>query len=562
MKKEFIITRGESQFVLYAGLLDEAHRQGLKSITTHLLQIPNESNGMVAICRAVVETEKGIFSGIGDASPQNVNRQMVHHIIRMAECVPLRAQILTRTGWKRYDELVLGEDVLAYDVEQDLCVWTPLEDIRVYLEPYETVRLSARSFNVVCTPDHSWAVQRNGSWAHANLRVLRKTCEFTTSDSIIVAAPAEGGDHPLLPEEAALLGWLATDGTLREQIVRAGEHVYGPYVRASIVQAKPQYLSELRELVTATRGMVAVIEPRQHDFGTYVSDCLPSCYFNLNAGFTRQLLQKAGIQSWSDLPRLVTRLTPAARAAMLDAMLKGDGTLHRGNSWVFGQKQKPGVLEAFEILATLEGYALGKPRLSSVGDVPVLQVRRSRLINVNSLTVCPDEPQPVWCPATRYGTWVMRLDGYITITGNTRAKARALRDAVNVGVAALEELGDLEEEVVPASRARLNGGNGNGHPTNGSAREERAGAPATSQVEPEPAQAREARELRETRPAHVAPQNADAPATPRQIETIERLAKATGRTVSTENLTRRKASELIASLTEGRFGPARQERGS
>jgi|DewCreStandDraft_1066081.scaffolds.fasta_scaffold01472_19 hypothetical protein len=230
MKKEFIITRGDSQFVLYAGLLDEAHRQGLKSITTYLLQIPNESNGMVAICRAVVETEKGTFSGIGDASPQNVNRQMVHHIIRMAE---------------------------------------------------------------------------------------------------------------------------------------------------------------------------------------------------------------------------------------------------------------------------------------------------------------------------------------------TRAKARALRDAVNVGVAALEELGDLEEELaVPPSRARLNGGNGTGHPTNGSAREERAAAPATSQGEPEPAQTREERELRDTRPAQVAPQNADAPATPRQIETIERLARAAGRTVNTENLTRSKASDLIASLTEGRYGRSRQERGS
>jgi uncharacterized Zn finger protein len=85
MKKEFIISRGESQFVLYAGLLDEAHRQGLKSITTSLLQIPNESNGMLAICRAVVETEKGTFSGIGDASPQSVNRMMAAHIIRMAE---------------------------------------------------------------------------------------------------------------------------------------------------------------------------------------------------------------------------------------------------------------------------------------------------------------------------------------------------------------------------------------------------------------------------------------------------------------------------------------------
>lgn len=562
MKKEFIITRGESQFVLYAGLLDEAHRQGLKSITTHLLQIPNESNGMVAICRAVVETEKGTFSGIGDASPQNVNRAMVHHIIRMAECVPLRAQILTRDGWKRYDELVIGEEVLAYDVEQDRCVWAPLQDIRVYLEPYETVRLSSRSFDVVCTPDHSWAVHRNGRRAHANPRLLRKACEFTTSDSIIVAARAEGGDHPLQPAEAALLGWLATDGTVREQFVRDGDRVYGPYVRASIVQSRPQYLGELQRLVTAAGGSVAVLEPRQRDFGTYVSECLPAQYFSLNAGFTRELLKKAGIRDWNDLPRLVSRLTQEARAAMLDAMLKGDGALRRGHSWVFGQKQKPGVREAFEILATLEGYALGRPRLSSIGDVPLRQVRRNRLVNVNDLSVTPDEPQPVWCPTTPYGTWVMKLDGYITITGNTRAKARALRDAVNVGVAALEELGDLEEEVtVPSGRARLNGGNGNGH-ANSSARDERGAAPASPQAEPEPAQPREGREVRESRPAQVAPQNADAPATPRQIETIERLARATGRTVSTENLTRRKASELIASLTEGRFGPGRQERSS
>src|SRR5436190_12811251 len=42
----------------------------------------------------------------------------------------------------------------------------------------------------------------------------------------------------------------------------------------------------------------------------------------------------------------------------------------------------------------------------------------------------------------------MRLDGFITITGNTRAKARALRDAVNVGVAALEELGEKTAEGV------------------------------------------------------------------------------------------------------------------
>ena len=85
MKKEFIVNRQGKDFALYAGLLDQAHREGLKRITTKLLQAPNDENGQLAICYAEVETEKGIFSGIGDATPQNVGRMIAPHAIRMAE---------------------------------------------------------------------------------------------------------------------------------------------------------------------------------------------------------------------------------------------------------------------------------------------------------------------------------------------------------------------------------------------------------------------------------------------------------------------------------------------
>jgi hypothetical protein len=80
-----MVERNGRTFVLYAGLLDEAHRQGLKSITTQLIQVPGPDNGYTAICQAVVETSKGVFSGIGDASPENVPPQMRMHLIRMAE---------------------------------------------------------------------------------------------------------------------------------------------------------------------------------------------------------------------------------------------------------------------------------------------------------------------------------------------------------------------------------------------------------------------------------------------------------------------------------------------
>jgi len=85
MREEYMIERQGKRFVLYAGLLEEAHNRGLRSIETELLQVPSKENGEVAIVKAVVRTEEGKFGGIGDASPHNVNRAIAAHLIRMAE---------------------------------------------------------------------------------------------------------------------------------------------------------------------------------------------------------------------------------------------------------------------------------------------------------------------------------------------------------------------------------------------------------------------------------------------------------------------------------------------
>ena len=45
VKREFIVERQGRSFVLYAGLLDLAHSQGLRAIRTKLLQVPSDDNG-------------------------------------------------------------------------------------------------------------------------------------------------------------------------------------------------------------------------------------------------------------------------------------------------------------------------------------------------------------------------------------------------------------------------------------------------------------------------------------------------------------------------------------
>jgi hypothetical protein len=89
MKREFIVERQGRAFVMYAGLLNLAHENGLRSIRTELIQAPTGGNGYVAICAATVVLDKAgneqIYTGIGDAAENNVGPAMRASLIRMAE---------------------------------------------------------------------------------------------------------------------------------------------------------------------------------------------------------------------------------------------------------------------------------------------------------------------------------------------------------------------------------------------------------------------------------------------------------------------------------------------
>lgn len=52
---------------------------------TELIQAPTPDNEQVAIVHAVAVVDGKTFSGIGDASPENVGRNIAPHLIRMAE---------------------------------------------------------------------------------------------------------------------------------------------------------------------------------------------------------------------------------------------------------------------------------------------------------------------------------------------------------------------------------------------------------------------------------------------------------------------------------------------
>ena len=85
LDERFIQNIQGRDFVVYGGILDLAHQQGLKAISVEAIQYPTEENGLEAICKATIESEAGeIYTELGDANPKNVNPKIARHVLRMA----------------------------------------------------------------------------------------------------------------------------------------------------------------------------------------------------------------------------------------------------------------------------------------------------------------------------------------------------------------------------------------------------------------------------------------------------------------------------------------------
>lgn len=419
----FLKTQGrEVLYVTKVGTDQIASRAKLKRRTIQGPELRKIAGRDIVYCQVEVTAPDGRSETATATLPLS---DIVNDLMK-CECVPLDSEILTRRGFKRHGELTIGEEVLAYDAAADRTEWVPLENVTVYADaPVFRFATERGGFSMRCTRDHSWAVDTQG----AQGRKLIEANAVKTHHRVKIAARAVDGGADLSPVDAAVLGWVMCDGTIQRR---------GNYLRLGIYQSKPDRVAEIRELLT--RAAVEFNETRGEATtrtfpGGNTSECLPQHSFWLTAEASRGLLARAGIEGPSDLPRLAAHLSSEARRAMLDAMMAADGSGGR-----FGKKRKPGVMEAWQILCTLEGVALGKLGVSSAGEVPQQQMLSYDYVAGSNLSLVPDGDEAVWCPTTKHGTWVMRQGGRISITGNTKAKRRATLSLVGLGLLAEDEL--------------------------------------------------------------------------------------------------------------------------
>jgi DNA polymerase len=327
-------------------------------------------------------------------------------------CVPLDTEILTLGGWKRHDELQIGEQVVGYDVGRDELRLTPLEAVHCGQEalgfiPFRNNHELANG--VRCTAGHRWVVEGGV------LRGFMKAEDISRRASRkLVLAPGQGlpsGPRSITPTEAAIVGWAITDGCVQETRNKKGHFLV-------VTLSKPKSIQALR----ATLRLV------KHTEHTYKrADCrtgFVTTFYVGTATFT-PLWKRVG-----RLDAFALSISHAARCAMWEAMMEADGSRTRGDERFGAQKQH--VKDAFAALCVALGRRVAFKDRARPQKFTDFHIHRGKQLGARySNWQRPARGaalEDVWCPQTGCGTWIMRSPsshgkghrgmGQIVITGN------------------------------------------------------------------------------------------------------------------------------------------------
>jgi DNA polymerase I-like protein with 3'-5' exonuclease and polymerase domains len=122
-------------------------------------------------------------------------------------CVPLDTEILTEEGWKTWNSVSEGDRTLGYDGGE--LAWTSITKVESFKNA-PLVRVgSPMHWNTECTPNHRWLYRRREgeSYGETNIAPLGEIQKHRDNE-IVLTGYAVGGDSPITPDEAMIIGWL------------------------------------------------------------------------------------------------------------------------------------------------------------------------------------------------------------------------------------------------------------------------------------------------------------------------------------------------------------------
>lgn len=348
-------------------------------------------------------------------------------------CLTPDTEILTKSGWKTYENLVIGEEVYTLNTNTGFAEWGPVEAINVF--DYEGPMLSMRSrgHSSMSTPNHRWWVETTYGKAKVKQNVWKTSDELSLFDKIPTCAPLE-----VFPVEAThtdelveLAAWFWTEGHRKADSPNRIEI-------SQSQKANPVHCERIKLLLEKTFGP----EGRVAEGGVwYQAPDLEKFYVSASA--TQPLLDlfefEKPVNTVPKRPKMdfIYSMTREQMSSFVSTCIDGDGHEEVGGCRRWHQKDYRSI-EILEMCLHMLGVScrsrLDRSReeagvwslelLSRSATTPLAAAREASAKGRDAATAewVPYSGK-IWCPTTDNSTWFARRNGVSFFTGNSAGTA-------------------------------------------------------------------------------------------------------------------------------------------
>lgn len=359
--------------------------------------------------------------------PKVYSDNFSEYLEALRQCVDEETEVLTSSGWKRYNQLVNGNLILTKNPYNGVLEWQPLEKVNIYPD-YEgdLYSIEGKTFSALTNGKHRWLCNHNSKPG--------SKYEFLTSEELYnskIVRPIhrtgeyKGSRNKVLDDNLVyLLGIILTDGHIRYYRDKSKPR-YGKPWYALITQSKEKNIPLIQSAIDKLDNRFTYIHKvygKKHvwkfnkDFADYLDTIIPNKKLNMS---------------------LIHSLTKSQIRLLLDGMILGDGCKH-GTRILTSSIEQANLIQVLVVMAGYYSNILindnrgihisnkikrGKiitkniSYLVTIGESKYFHHRSTR--GINHIKKLSNQKQLIWCPTVKNGTWVCRRKGKTYITGNS-----------------------------------------------------------------------------------------------------------------------------------------------
>jgi len=413
---------GQVWFLKYSNLTS--------SLTTSDFSLPS---GSTVIYHSKRGTSNGSYIildsavGVGERITCNTN-----YSFKTLQCVDPLTEALTQTGWKKYDELQIGDLILTLNTKTGESEWNKIENLNIFNHKGKMIHLKNKSFDALVTSEHKWPVSNDYQAYHSKNDKIKidliNTVDLKNTHRIINKGVNKAPANSIYSDDfVKLVGWYVTEGSFYKYKYNkvGGWQDLGRIGFITITQSEKCNLKKCLEIEQILKKLNIHFKINHRYNAPEIRD------FKITGDIVNKLNKLVPSKKLNF--EFISKLTENQRVMLLETLIKGDGSYlnQYGRNRVFYTSDKDNA-DMFQLLCALMNYktsvSVSNRKKDRIKGVKIktsktgysIGILNSKYTKINSLKkTIIDYNDIVWCPTVKNKTWLMKRNGRVTFTGNS-----------------------------------------------------------------------------------------------------------------------------------------------